>query len=363
LWNFSELTTIHADHLAFQACRRYFTGRVRCAGAAHRLAFHIERRSEADFIRKILVTGLRLAVTAALIAILATRLDVGKAAGLMRHASPEPIAATFIILVIGNLIIAVRWHLIMSAMTVSPGPAVLTKLVFVGLFFNQVLPTGVGGDVVRAWRCRKLGIGLGAAIRSILLDRAWGYGVLVIVYAAALPGLLRVLPDPRERAMIAIVLAGAAAALVALLSLDRLPQTLLRLRIVAPLVELSRAARSLGRQPARCAAVLALSMLTFGLTVLALKLVGDGTGTPLSLRVWAMIIPPVTLIQLVPVSLAGWGVREIALVVALGAFGVPAEAALAISILFGLFTLLIGLPGGLIWLFGWDIRQRAVSQA
>jgi hypothetical protein len=49
-----------------------------------------------------------------------------------------------------------------------------------------------------------------------------------------------------------------------------------------------------------------------------------------------MVVPPVTFIQLLPVSLAGWGVREAALVVALGSFGLAAEAALAISILVGL---------------------------
>jgi hypothetical protein len=68
-----------------------------------------------------------------------------------------------------------------------------------------------------------------------------------------------------------------------------------------------------------------------------------------------MIVPPVTLLQLVPISLAGWGVREAALVVALGWFGVPAEAALAISVLVGLCLILVGLPGGLIWLADWDI--------
>ena len=78
----------------------------------------------------------------------------------------------------------------------------------------------------------------------------------------------------------------------------------------------------------------------------------------LSLGSWMMIVPPVTLIQLVPVSLAGWGVREAALVVALGSFGVPAEAALAISVLVGLCLILVGLPGGLIWLADWDIAPH-----
>ena len=70
-----------------------------------------------------------------------------------------------------------------------------------------------------------------------------------------------------------------------------------------------------------------------------------------------MIVPPVTLIQLLPISLAGWGVREVVLVVALASFGVPGETALAISVLLGLCFIVIGVPGGLLWLTDWDIAR------
>jgi glycosyltransferase 2 family protein len=220
----------------------------------------------------------------------------------------------------------------------------LLKIVFVGLFFNQLLPTGVGGDAVRAWRCSKLGIGLGTAMRSILLDRVWGYTVLAVLYIAILPGLLHVLPQARERVGVVAVLT----ALLALVSLDYLPRPLLRLRVIAPLAELSREGRRLLMHRGRCVAVLGLSVLSIALAIVAYKLIVDGIGNRLSLGVWAMVVPPVTFIQLLPVSLAGWGVREVALVVALGSFGIPAEAALAISILVGLCMILTGLPGGLI---------------
>ncbi|MGB9646762.1 MAG: lysylphosphatidylglycerol synthase transmembrane domain-containing protein, partial [Stellaceae bacterium] len=135
----------------------------------------------------------------------------------------------------------------------------------------------------------------------------------------------------------------------------RLPRPILSLRLMTPFAELSRASRRLFTNPGRCGTVLGLSIITIALSVFALKFVGDAVGSPLPLGSWMMIVPPVTLIQLVPISLAGWGVREAALVVALGWFGVPAEAALAISVLVGLCLILVGLPGGLIWLADWDI--------
>jgi uncharacterized membrane protein YbhN (UPF0104 family) len=294
-------------------------------------------------------------VTAGLILALATRFDLGQAAELISHANLPLIAATTLVFLIANFVVGWRWQFILSAEAPSPGSATLLKIVFVGLFFNQVLPTGVGGDAVRAWRCSRVGIALGAAIRSILLDRACGYLVLVVLYAVALPTLLHILPDARERSAVLAVLAVGLLGLLALVSLDRLPRPILRLRLMAPFAELSRAGRRLFTNPRQCSTVLGLSVITIALTILGFKFVGDAIGSRLSFGSWMMIVPPVTLIQLVPVSLAGWGVREAALVVALGSFGVPAEAALAISILVGLCMIVVGLPGGLIWLADWDI--------
>ena len=76
-----------------------------------------------------------------------------------------------------------------------------------------------------------------------------------------------------------------------------------------------------------------------------------------------MIVPPVTLIQLVPVSLAGWGLRELGFVVVLAGFGIPAEPALAASLLVGLCTIVVGLPGGLLWLTGWDITRATAAKS
>ncbi len=286
------------------------------------------------------------------------RFDVGQATELISHANPPLIAATLLVLLIANFVVGWRWQLILSAEAASPGPATLLKIVFVGLFFNQVLPTGVGGDAVRAWRCSRVGIGLGAAIRSILLDRACGYLVLLALYVFGLPSLLKILPDPQERGAVLAVLIIGLLGLVALVSLDRLPRPIMRLHLMTPFAELSRASRRLFTDPGRCSAVLGLSVITIALTVLAFKFVGDAVGSRLSVGIWMMIVPPVTLIQLVPVSLAGWGVREAALVLALGSFGVPAEAALAVSILVGFSLILVGLPGGLIWLADWDISPH-----
>jgi glycosyltransferase 2 family protein len=313
--------------------------------------------NQVSTIRKVLFTGIRLFITVGLLWALMARMDLSRALEIISHASIPLLAATLVVLLAGTPLVALRWNIILSAEAPSPGTCTLLKIVLVGMFFNQVLPTGVGGDAVRAWRCRKVGISLGTAIRSILLDRACGYAVLVALYAASLPDLLCILPDARQRNVVIAVLAVAVSGLLGLLLLDQLPRPLLRHRLVAPLAELSRASRHLFTRPGSCGAVFCLSAGAIALGILAFKFVGDGVGSHLSLASWVMIMPPVTLIQLLPVSLAGWGVREVVLVVVLSSFGVPAEAALATSVLVGLCLAAVGLPGGLIWLADWDIAR------
>jgi uncharacterized membrane protein YbhN (UPF0104 family) len=333
------------------------TPQVLTASGRARIYRHGQAGNQVSPIRKFLITSLRLLATAGLLWALAARVDLSRAAQIMSHASLPLLTTALVAMLAASLITGLRWHIILSAEAPSPGPGALLKIVLVGLFFNQVLPTGIGGDAVRAWRCRKLGIGLGPAVRSILLDRACGYLVLVALYAASLPMLLQVLPDGRQRDGVVAVFAAALLGLLGLLSLDQLPRRILRHRAIAPLAELSRASRRLFTHPRRCSAVLGLSVCSIGLTILGFKLVGDAVGSRLSLESWVMIVPPVSLIQLLPVSLAGWGVREVVLVVALASFGIPAEAALATSVLLGLCLIVVGLPGGLIWLADWDVAR------
>ena len=250
---------------------------------------------------------------------------------------------------------AARWHYILSASGYSPGMAKLAKIVLVGLFFNQVLPSGIGGDAVRAWRCHLLGIRIGQAIRSILLDRAMGFASIVLAYAAGLPILLRMMADGLQQGVFVAILLIAVGGLAALFSLDFLPNFLLRVKFLSFLASISIEARRLVSDPRRLGVIFSLALLGTAINIWAYQRIALSIGADLSFVDWILIVPPVTLVQLLPVSLAGWGIREAALVVVLSAFDIPSEIALTISLLFGACQVLIALPGGLVWVTGWDL--------
>ena len=75
--------------------------------------------------------SIRLCATAGPLWVLAVRLDFGRAAQMMAHAAPLLLVAALVALLTGNLIVALRWHVILSAEAPSPGPGALVKLVLV----------------------------------------------------------------------------------------------------------------------------------------------------------------------------------------------------------------------------------------
>ena len=305
--------------------------------------------------QKAFVTASRLSVTVILLAVLLYRFDVDRVMNVLSHGSVLLFAAGTIVLASANLFFAKRWHIILSARA-DIASVILLKILLVGWFFNQVLPTAVGGDVVRAWRCHRVGVSLTTAIRSVVLDRVCGFAVLVALYLATLPNLLDIVREPVQQRMLLLVLAGSITGLVVFCMFDRLPFGLRRLRPIAPLSDLSTEMRSvLLTRPSLSTAIFGFSVIGMLLNILSIDLIGRCVGIELSFARWLAITPPVAIFQLLPVSLGGWGVREAALVILLGTLGIPGETALAASLCIGLSQIVVGLPGGLMWLNNWDV--------
>jgi uncharacterized membrane protein YbhN (UPF0104 family) len=104
--------------------------------------------------------------------------------------------------------------------------------------------------------------------------------------------------------------------------------------------------------------VLALAVISQVNLSLAVWMLAHGLDLPVSLLDCMVLVPPVILVMTLPVSIAGWGVRETAMVVAFGLIGVNGNSALALSLLFGLITLAGALLGGLFFFL--LVRERGI---
>ena len=86
------------------------------------------------------------------------------------------------------------------------------------------------------------------------------------------------------------------------------------------------------------------------INIVVIYILAVDLGIAISFLASFVLFPIVILFMLVPISIAGWGVREGAMVIFLGLVGISSESALAVSLLYGIILTIVGLAGGILWL-------------
>lgn len=315
------------------------------------------------------VTIIKIAVTAGLIWLLLSQIDVGLVVAIMAGASiPLVITATSLFLV-QLACIAWRWRVFIQISQPSLTPPSYRDVLFwtlQGMFFNQALPSSVGGDAVRIYRLAQYrdetvaGYGAVRATGTVFLDRVYGLVGVCLIAAVFLPSLFPFIETPLLVKGIVVLFGAVFLGFGLLLILDLVPKPWRRWRAVAAMAELSRLARS-GLTNPRAAAIIWLSTFigqTAALSVLWVLSKALGVDIPYTITIAVFTVS--VLIATAPISVAGWGVREGVMVFLLGFASIASETALALSLLVGLCQIVAGLPGGLIWLMARRKREIAV---
>jgi hypothetical protein len=282
--------------------------------------------------------------------VLFSRVDSARLGAILRSIDPLYASLAVAVLVAVPAVSIPRWKAILSALGFVLARGVIARALFIGAFFNQVLPSSIGGDAWRIWFCMRAGVPLGAAASSVLIDRLVGLGVVLLCFCVTLPLLLRRIDEGPVHWLLWLMAAACIGAALALALISGLAPRLQRFRLLRPLATLGLAIATVLRSPRRIVLLLWTGLLGQAVAIVAFFLIGRSVGAPLSLLECAITLAPGLLVALVPVSLGGWGLREGAFVVLLGFYGVAPEQGLIVSILFGLALLVATAPGLLLWL-------------
>jgi uncharacterized membrane protein YbhN (UPF0104 family) len=300
----------------------------------------------------------RLLGSGALLAALAWRLDWGQLAAAFAGLDWARWGAAAGLLLLAQVASAVRWQLMARAAGLGGSWRQYQAYYFIGMLFNVVLPTSVGGDVVRAWYlARQPGPSPASgrarrAFVSVLADRASGLAVLVALCCAATAAYPGPLPAGVGAAATGV---GAAAVLgVALVPLSR------RLLAAAPfasprldgLRRLADDAASYLRDARLLAAATALSAAVQLVGLVCVGLIGSGLGLPVPPLYYGVLVPLVTLLTLLPVSVSGVGVREAGMALLLAPLGIGPAPAAALGVLTFAAYVVVSLVGLPCYLFG-----------
>lgn len=295
---------------------------------------------------------LRLAVTAAILVYLATRIDMGDAARATAAVSRPHLILVLALVAIDRAVMILRWILLLRASgnRITTGGA--TRLFLVSSFVGSFLPAGVGGDVARAYGLARENTTGSEAVASVAVDRLLGILSLVLMGGV---GLLAWNPEGQQDWRIAAAISLIALACVAvfwagewlrrLIPADRHERFFTR--------RLLRLTDAVGRYRGHRGVlvhVLAWSIVVQVLRITQAYILGVGLGMHVPFTYFLLFMPLGLLILLLPISISGFGLPQGAIVWLLQPMGVPESQSFALSTLIVLTGLAGNLPGLFLWL-------------
>lgn len=212
-----------------------------------------------------------------------------------------------------------------------------------------MLPSSVGGDVLRVWRARQHGMPLAVATTGVFLDRLSALIAVLFAVLVGMPLLFKKVEIPGFAEAVGVLLGTAFVGLVSLVVLDRIALLPRHWHVTTLLHRLAADSRTLFIHPLTSFILLVYSSLVLVLTALSLYWIAIGLSVPLDLLDALVFTPLVVLITILPISIAGWGVREFGMATLLVHVGVSATEAVSLSLVQGLMLLAVSFPGAVLW--------------
>ena len=302
---------------------------------------------------------LQIAVSAILLALILRQVHWIEVWDALRRINPAWLTVAWLLFLAGVAVRAVRWQVLLTALGIHRPLRELNSWYFVGSFFNVILPTGFGGDAVRAAELAQDTGRPGRVINSVLVDRY--LGIMVLLAMGLLAALFQ--PGRAPAAVTAVTAALFGGGLLAAWLLrrswwgdlarqgDLLGRGVKRLRLDAladAFAPYDR--RTIGRG---LLASLIFNLLQIGWNVA----IGWGLGLRLPLTLYLVFVPLTAIALLLP-AFGGLGVRELRYVGLFGSVGVAQPVALALSLGIYIITVATGLVGGVMYLIGGIRRTR-----
>ncbi len=318
--------------------------------------------------RSKLLLCVKVAVGVTLCAIIVARVDW--------HAASRSLAATGIGLVavmLGILIALVfvsayKWRLLLSIHGVEYSTLRLSRYYFVALFFNNFLPTSIGGDGYRIYKTINNGRSKASAIIAVVMERVTGFGTLLTLGAGA-----AVLLAADAAGRLTLLGVGAASACIAALPLAWRMRALVPRRWRAAVPASVRRLKATVvehmddyiRQPLRSSGVIVISIVFHvGLAFAYFVLIRYGADQKISMLQMMSVLALTTFVAVLPISFNGLGVYEGTFIYLLAQYGVPPDVSVVPMILNrGLLIVLSLIGAGVYFLDTAGFASRGAPRA
>ena len=298
-------------------------------------------------------------ISGGLLYVLFSRVDMAQLWAVARTASWTWLGVALLLYLAMVLVSAWRWSLLLRAQHVVTRLTLLVQSYLVATFFNNFLPSNIGGDVIRIRDTVEAAGSKTLATTIVLVDR--GIGLLGLVFVAAVGASLTARAadtvEPWGDVLLWAACAGGVGVALPMLLwpewIGRLLHPLKRLhqewveerisRLVGALARFREAPGALGLGLVGAVVVQAVLVAFYGAIAYALDV-------PISLAHLAILVPLSFVVQMAPVSVNGFGVREATFGVYFGRLGLPLESALAVSLIGATLMMVFSLSGAVVYL-------------
>jgi hypothetical protein len=302
-------------------------------------------------------TAARLVVSLALLYFVLGSIDLNALWSRVRSMNPGWVALALAAYASTIVVSVWRWERLLRTQHIEVARKTLTQSMWVSLFFNNFLPSNIGGDVVRIADTAAAAGSKTVATTVVVADRALGLAALTLVaalaaFSASVSGIH--IPGGRWLALLSTV------AVIVVVPFAVMPQLISHL--LAPIRALNRpwmteraerletAVLKFHAAPSDLAAAFGGAVLVQVTIVGFYLLAARGLAIPLPVLLGAVLIPVSLVVQLAPVSINGFGVREAVFAFFFARFGLPTDAAVALSLVATGLVMALSLIGGLVFL-------------
>ncbi|HEX5069917.1 MAG TPA: lysylphosphatidylglycerol synthase transmembrane domain-containing protein [Vicinamibacterales bacterium] len=292
--------------------------------------------------RDALLWVVKITVSAGLLYLLFTRIEMAKVWAHMREASAGWILFSFAIYFVMLMVSTVRWRSLLRTQRVEIPFGTLVNSYLAATFANNFLPSNIGGDVIRIADTARTAKSRTLAAAVVLADR--GIGIVGLGFIAACGSSLAArrseIIGPIGPALFWLGLAAATAAVVLVIARPEHLRTLARpLHLIHAewvgrrMTTITDALHNFRKAPGVLVGAFLLSIVVQALLVGFYVAVATALRVSVPIGHMAMLVPVSFLVQMLPVSVNGFGVREGTFVAYLAQIGIPKESAVALSLI------------------------------
>jgi uncharacterized protein (TIRG00374 family) len=305
-----------------------------------------------------LLIMLKLAIAITLITVIVSRVNLDDVWSAFARADKVLITGAFLLYFVGLCIIASRWKLLLAVQGVPASLFSLIKSMIVAVFFNNFLPSTVGGDAMRAYDTWRMGGGKTQSVSIVLIDRLFGiFTLFIFALLALLLTSIEVsfIPNIKIWVMIAVA-AGVAGIYILFFKAQAISQYLhskdqagagFLKRLLQKIIDVFAVYNG---KPGILFAALLLSVLLQLNVIFHYYLLALSLGIEVPVLAMFIIIPVAIVVMMIPVSINAIGIRELIFVTMLGFYGVSNADALAFAWMSFVLITILGVLGGIVFM-------------